>query len=106
MAFGGPLPVHHVKCLGCGAPLQLRTHWRRPRCAACRHKKKKGDENGRHKSVVRQARRYRIILHVLGWEDEQFDEMVAEMRRSPMAFRKKPETRAARFDLAIEERRA
>lgn len=40
------------------------------------------------------------MVHILGWGDspEEFADMIAEMRRSPMAFRGHPEDKAARRD--------
>ena len=103
---GSVMPVHHVSCLGCGCALALKTYWRAPRCKPCR----RGDQAAiarRSLIVLReQARRYRILTHLLGYEPEQFDELVAEIRSSPMAFRRDPESRSARYDVALERRSA
>lgn len=103
---GSSMPVHHVKCLDCGREVVRATYWREPCCDACRHKRSKNQARGKFLRMSRQARQFRIICHVLGWEPEAFAEMIEEMRKSPMCFRKQPETRAAKYDLHTEKRAA
>jgi hypothetical protein len=54
----------------------------------------------------RQARQFRILCHFLGYEPEQFGDLLAEIKASPMCFRRRPETRAAKYDLYTERRAA
>lgn len=99
------MPRRRVPCVDCGKKLLRASHFASARCQRClfvHHKRRYGM---RTKDLRTQARRYRIILHVLGWEPDQFAEMLEEMRSSPMAFRRVPETRAAKVDLRIERRR-
>ena len=103
-ARGCTLPVHEVQCLDCAVPMQRKTYWRAPRCLPCARRRNKTDEARRNRELRQQARRYRILLHTLGWDHDQWEEMLEECRRSPMSFRAVPETRAARHDLAIERR--
>lgn len=102
-ARGEFMPVHHVRC-PCGTDLALKTYWKNPRCQPCRLRQRKKFEAAELFRRRVEARRYRIILHVLGWEDDQFAEMLEEMKHSPMMFRDRPETPAARFDLRLEKR--
>jgi hypothetical protein len=99
-------PIRKVPCVWCGTMLERRTNLRKAKCDACQEKHRRALVKGLQDRVRTEARRYRIIMHALGWEHEQFGEMLAEMRCSPMAFRKKAETRVARMDLTIERRRA
>lgn len=101
---GSVLPIHHVNCEGCGVPLERKTYWRHPKCGRCARRGVKGREAKRMLLLRHQARRYRILLHDLGYEDNDFDELRAEIQRSILAFRDQPETREARVDLKIERR--
>src|SRR5438067_4416017 len=106
MAFprGKHLPRRKVRCLGCGLPIMRASHWRKPSCDDCQRVKGNRAKNGEILRLREEARRYRIILHVLGWERDQFWEMVEEMKRSPMMFRETAETRVAKLDLTNERK--
>lgn len=93
-----------VKCEGCGCDLVRQTHWRGAKCKACRLKHWIAYKKEADRRRVSHARRYRIICHVLGWEQEQFAEMLEAMKESPMAFREKAETRVAKLELTNERR--
>lgn len=98
-ALGCAMPIHYVHC-ACGADLALKTYWKNPRCKPCRKRAYKKFEAAELFRRRVEARRFRIVCHVLGWEPEQF----AEMKRSPMMFRDTPETPAARYDVRLEKR--
>lgn len=100
----GP-PPRAVKCRACGIALLRGTHWRNPVCARCAQDGRNRQKGAVHALRIEQARRYRIVLHVLGWEHDQFEEMIEAMKASPMGFRRKPETGAARRDVNTEKRR-
>jgi hypothetical protein len=94
-----------VPCrFGCKRLLERRASWSVAACVKClgryhRRKKKETLSGLRH-----QARQLRLVFHVLGWEPEQFWEMLNEMRRSPMCFRSKPEGKPARRDWRMERK--
>jgi hypothetical protein len=102
---GTVMPRRRVPCLDCGTLILRAPHFATARCQRCMRRHGSRGYAMRVKDIRDQARRFRIVCHVLGWEPEQFAEMLEEMRRSPMAFRHAPETRAARFDLRNERRR-
>src|SRR4051812_9724754 len=91
-------PIRLVPCVRCGKILERRTHFIDASCFGCLADRRKGARSERLKRMRQQARRLRIVMHVLGWEPEQFEEMLSEMKGSPMCFRKRPETRAAKCD--------
>jgi len=103
-AKGQTLPVHRVQC-SCGVPLLRKTYWRKPQCSDCRKRRAHSKYVRKVGDLRREARRYRIVLHVLGWSDDQFEEMLAEMKRSPMMFRTSPETKTGWRDWQLERRR-
>lgn len=104
-ALGSHMPRRRVPCVDCGKRLLRCSHFATARCPRCQFVKDKRRYGLSQKDLRSQARRFRIVCHVLGWEPEAFAEMLAEMRRSPMAFRSCPETRAAKIDLRKERRR-
>lgn len=91
-----------VPCAQCRTTIWRTTHFKTARCEDCKKLRDRSKSYRLMKLLRTHARRYRIILHVLGWEDEQFEEMLQEMKRSPMCFRKRAETRDASFDLTVE----
>jgi hypothetical protein len=106
MPRGYVMPKKQVPCSGgCGAMLLRAHHYLTAACESCQERRRIDRQIGLHARRREQARRYRIITHVLGWEEDQFNEMLQEMKRSPMAFRKRAEGRNARYDMAIEFRR-
>ena len=106
MPIGHKMPQKQVPCTVCGTPLLRAHHYATAACEDCQEQRKRDVQVGVHARRREQARRYRIITHVLGWEEDQFEEMLQEMKRSPMAFRKRAEGRNARYDLAMERRSA
>jgi hypothetical protein len=103
---GEKMRQRKVACLDCQCELWRATYFKQPRCGPCR--KKRYERNWREVMIQRraEARRYRIITHILGWPatEQGFQDMLEEMRKSPMAFRKRPETDRARRDWNFEKR--
>lgn len=98
--------IHHVICgtKTCRKPLALYNYWRKPICPECRanaHGKRERLSAARARV---QARRYRILLHVAGYTEDQFAEFLEELKKSPLGFRTEPETRLARLDATLERK--
>jgi len=102
---GSVMPRRRVPCVDCGKELLRANYFDRSRCPRCQDRKDYRRQAAQLSKVRTQARRYRLVCHYLGWDPDQFEEMLAEMRASPMAFRRSPETRAARLDLHNERKR-
>lgn len=97
--------VRLVHCVDCAAQMKRTHHFRgNPRCAKCQEKQHKLKRSINVSKIRSEARRFRLICHYLGWEPEQFEEMIEEMKKSPMAFRDKPENRQARLDETMERK--
>jgi hypothetical protein len=99
-------PIRLVPCVRCGKILERRTHFIDASCFGCLTDRKKGARSERLKRMRRQARQFRILCHFLGYEPEQFEDLLAEIKASPMCFRRRAETRAAKYDLHTERRAA
>lgn len=101
---GSVMPKREVPCCLCGKPVMRAVHFVDAKCRTCHRQHGNAVWRATLKEVRKQARRFRIVCHILGWEPEQFEEMLGEMKRSPMAFRKGPETLAAHRDFWNERR--
>lgn len=100
-----PLKVN-VACGGCGKPLLRSPNYANVesiKCAACALAARIKHQCVFDKKVRQQARRYRIILHTLGRKDSDFEEMLAEMKASPMSFPETPEG-SVKLDMTFEKR--
>jgi hypothetical protein len=98
--IGGTHPPRNVKCRGCKAPLVRRAYFKRALCADCKKIKRLDEDELRRQ----QARRFRILMHVMGYELDAFAEALADLKSSDMALREAPETRDARVDVTVEKR--
>lgn len=106
MTKGHRMPKREVPCTRCGCKLLRATYFKQATCLPCRVIYYRRNYGVQLRRFRQQARRYRIIVHVLGWPDtdEGFADMLEEMKRSPMAFRKRAESRLARRDVSNERR--
>lgn len=103
---GSKMPQREVPCIRCGCKLLRATYFYKATCGPCRTKHYRRNYSAQVRKFRQQARRYRIVLNILGWEDtaEGFADMLEEMKKSPMAFRKKIEGRLAKQDMTFERR--
>ena len=95
-------PLKETRCHGKGCDLVLyrRNALHRAKCPACVRKTRVANDAAKAVKQREQARRYRILMHVAGFED--FTEFLAELRKSPLAFRTEPEGVQARRDFKRE----
>lgn len=88
-----------VRCQGCGKETMRGPSVRRiAKCSACIRATQALYDAARQTVLRRQARRYRILLHRLGYEDAQYEELLAEIQESPMSFRREAESKGGRRD--------
>ena len=96
-------PLVKTPCAGkCGAILERRGRLARAKCRKCVLKTRVGNQCALAKVQREQARRYRILLHLTGFVDAEFADLVAELRRGPLMFRTGPEDTPARRDFKRE----
>jgi hypothetical protein len=97
---GETMPKQEVHCTvpGCTATLMRAGHFGSAKCPYHMRLHKNRNWRALNKTHQVQARRYRVLLHLLGYEDEQWEDLLEELKSSPMAFRAGPETPQAARD--------
>lgn len=100
--IGGRHPPREVPCRnGCGKILVRRAYFNRALCDDCKVLNRRGED----KTRLQEARRYRILMHIMGYDPVSgFKECQADLKESEMAFRDGPETRVAKVDRTVEKR--
>ena len=95
-------PVRVVPCTVCGKMIERKTQFSRAKCPGCYEAGRVDSGIRTLRSVREQARRYRVLLHISGYSDEEFAELVAELKKTALAFRTEPEGTQARRDFKRE----
>ena len=97
-------PLKETRCHGKGCDLVLyrRNALHRAKCPACVRKTRTANDAAKAVVQREQARRYRVLLHISGYSDEEFAELVAELKKTALAFRTEPEGTQARRDFKRE----
>ena len=94
--------VRVVPCTVCGKMIERKTQFSRAKCPGCYETGRVDSGIRTLRSVREQARRYRVLLHISGYSDAEFAELVAELKKTSLAFRTEPEGVQARRDFKRE----
>lgn len=99
-------PKHEVKCSvpECQTILLRAVHLVDAKCPSCRKREHRKRENAANAKHTIECRRYRVLMHLMGYEDDHFAELLEEIRGSYLALRRKPGSWRARLDLKLERR--